>query len=229
MRTWKHFTFAAILAIIALTACDNSNGRNDPSEQPIFRTTTINLFEGNTAIVQGTLLEAQWNNTPNKIETAINDAFENLVGIQKTRFRVVFGEDVTIIVENTTNYFSYNVYDGKTLKLNIDYLSVVSKEDLELDISKSIDEMRTIILYVAPVTANPPAGTYSEPLFITLNCATQGAPIYYTLDGTEKFTSGILYENPIPINSNTVLKAIAAHPKYSGYGGGYLTAEYIIE
>ena len=60
MRTWKHFTFAAILAIIAFTACDN--GKDDPpTDNPKDQSTLISgLFGGNyTATVKGHFTDAQ--------------------------------------------------------------------------------------------------------------------------------------------------------------------------
>lgn len=62
----------------------------------------------------------------------------------------------------------------------------------------------------APSTA-PSAGNITGPVSVSLNSATPGASIRYTLDGTNPSPSvGILYTGtPIPISTTTTLRAIA--------------------
>ena len=68
----------------------------------------------------------------------------------------------------------------------------------------------------APVTvatpqANPQGGTVAAGTEITLSCATEGAAIYFTLDGTTPTTGSTLYgEDSKPvINESCTLKAMA--------------------
>lgn len=49
---------------------------------------------------------------------------------------------------------------------------------------------------------------YNE-MEVTLSCATEGAKIYYTLDGTEPNTNSKLYEKPFKISEALTVKAIA--------------------
>ncbi|MDR2490693.1 MAG: chitobiase/beta-hexosaminidase C-terminal domain-containing protein [Spirochaetaceae bacterium] len=56
--------------------------------------------------------------------------------------------------------------------------------------------------------ASPSAATF-YPTEITLACATEGAEIYYTTDGSTPTTGSTLYTVPILVSVNTVLKAIA--------------------
>ena len=118
MKTWKHFTFVAVLAIFtfAFTACDDGN--DDLPEKPQFRETAINLTFGEdtfTATVQGTLLEVQWKGVANKIETTINRAYETGMIWDKDSLRSVFSSHlvsgVIIIVEKTTDYVFYKTID----------------------------------------------------------------------------------------------------------------------
>ncbi len=59
-----------------------------------------------------------------------------------------------------------------------------------------------------PVFA-PRPGTYAEPVDLTLTCATEGATIRYTTDGTEVTATSPIYEAPIALSTRTVVKARA--------------------
>lgn len=62
-----------------------------------------------------------------------------------------------------------------------------------------------------PVYATPQVGTVPAGTDITLDTRTDGAEIYYTLDGSDPAENGILYDGPIRINSDVTIKAIAQH------------------
>lgn len=64
------------------------------------------------------------------------------------------------------------------------------------------------IVVAAPVM-NPEAGTYTAAQNVTIACATEGAAIYYTLDGTTPTANSTLYENAIEITETTTINAIA--------------------
>jgi hypothetical protein len=139
MKTWKHGIFG-ILAIIALAfiACDDGNGKNDLPEQPEFRETTITInFDDDTysVKVQSTLLEAQWIGVADKIETVINEAITINSPSQIPSYGFAnawarndllnllsaFGDDITIIVEKTSEYNIYKTIGNNiTLCLNVD-------------------------------------------------------------------------------------------------------------
>ena len=52
--------------------------------------------------------------------------------------------------------------------------------------------------------------TYQDVQFVELICPTEGAEIYFTLDGSTPTQDSFLYDgNPIVISSTTVLKAVA--------------------
>ena len=53
------------------------------------------------------------------------------------------------------------------------------------------------------------AGIVVKGTSVSINCATTGAEIRYTLDGTEPTETSTLYNNPIVINEKTTIKAIA--------------------
>ena len=65
------------------------------------------------------------------------------------------------------------------------------------------------VTIVAVPTFSLAGGTYTTEQNVTLACATSGATIYYTTDGTEPSSSSTLYEGAITISTTTTLKAIA--------------------
>ena len=63
---------------------------------------------------------------------------------------------------------------------------------------------------VAAPTFTPVSGTtFTSTQNVTIACATEGAKIYYTTDGTAPTTASTLYEGAITINKTTTIKAIA--------------------
>lgn len=62
---------------------------------------------------------------------------------------------------------------------------------------------------VATPTFSPASGAYESQVEVAISCATEGASIYYTLDGSEPSNSSALYTTPIVLTSSTTVKAIA--------------------
>ncbi len=60
----------------------------------------------------------------------------------------------------------------------------------------------------APVI-KPNAGTYFNPVNVTITCTTQGAKIYYTTNGNDPTTSSAQYTAPFTVSTNTTVKAIS--------------------
>jgi hypothetical protein len=67
------------------------------------------------------------------------------------------------------------------------------------------------IAYRTPATpkASPTGGTYTAALNVALSCATSGAAIYYTTDGSKPTTGSTLYTGPVAVSTATTLRAIA--------------------
>jgi len=74
-------------------------------------------------------------------------------------------------------------------------------------------------------------GFYDESFYVTLNCETEGATIYYTLDYSEPYggehgeSNGTVYTEPILITETTCLRAIAY--KYGWMSSKVVTSSYI--
>jgi hypothetical protein len=62
---------------------------------------------------------------------------------------------------------------------------------------------------VAAPVITPPPGTYQSSLSITITCATPGASIRYTTDGSEPNEYSSLYSVPVYVGGSTVIKARA--------------------
>ncbi len=62
---------------------------------------------------------------------------------------------------------------------------------------------------VATPYFTPPGGTFGSPQMVSIECATLGVTIYYTLDGTEPNSASPIYTKPITIDETTIIKAKA--------------------
>lgn len=68
---------------------------------------------------------------------------------------------------------------------------------------------------VATPTFSPAEGTYYEPQSVSISCATDGATICYTTDGTEPTENSSQYSVPLTISETTTLKAKAFKSGYT--------------
>lgn len=84
----------------------------------------------------------------------------------------------------------------------------------------------TTIETVATPTFTPAAGTYTEAQNVTIACATEGATIYYTTDGSNPTTASTQYTAAIAVEKTTTIKAIAV--KEGMYNSTVATAAYTI-
>lgn len=63
---------------------------------------------------------------------------------------------------------------------------------------------------VADPILTPPGGTYAQPQQVSISCATEGAEIRYTLDGSIPPTNSTVYTGPFDAPLGTTVKAIAS-------------------
>jgi hypothetical protein len=86
---------------------------------------------------------------------------------------------------------------------NVTYqIAVDGRDGATGNISLSI----TLGSKVATPTFSPPPGNFASPPVVTISCATAGASIFYSLDGSEPATA---YTDPVTINPGATLKAKA--------------------
>ena len=79
---------------------------------------------------------------------------------------------------------------------------------------------------VANPTFNPVAGSYVGSVEVAISCATPGASIYYTTNGTTPTVNSTLYSEPIVLSQTTTLKAFAVKAEYQN--SEVVTADYTI-
>lgn len=86
--------------------------------------------------------------------------------------------------------------------------------DLVID-SVSIYNFPSVVSDVVEMPViSPNAGNVIEPTQVSITCPTEGASIYYTLDGTEPTESATLYTAPFTITATTTVKAKAYKTGY---------------
>ena len=78
---------------------------------------------------------------------------------------------------------------------------------------------------IATPTFSPAGGRYAEAQTVTINCATNGASIYYTLDGSTPSASSTPYTSVLTISETKTVKAIAIK---DGEQSAVATATYTI-
>ena len=79
-------------------------------------------------------------------------------------------------------------------------------------VAESIEPQITTV--AAPIIT-PNGGNIFNTQEITLNCATEGAFVYYTIDGTEPSANSTLYTQPFTLSESATVKAIAMKEDYN--------------
>lgn len=83
---------------------------------------------------------------------------------------------------------------------------------------------------VTPTVATPvfsmASGTYYEAIEVEITCATEGATIYYTTDGTDPDENSEVYTEPIMVEESMTIKAIAMMEGYDN--SGIASVNYVI-
>ena len=127
-----------------------------------------------------------------------------------------FSAPVSTIIEDftangTTTFNRPTAIDWTNMYYKITYTVSVSANSnkffqfVKAEFYKESGGMET----VATPAFSPVAGTYTSAQNVTIACATEGATIYYTLDGTDPTTASTAYTAAIAISETTTVKAFA--------------------
>ena len=135
----------------------------------------------------------------------------------------------TSIVGDGSNYRYYISDDGtKTTQLlvykgkGLNNTAFANADDLQIgdeviilgklttyQNTKEVASGNYIVSLLRKPTFSPEAGTYPSAQTVTISTITEGATIYYTTDGTDPTTESNLYSEPIEVNTDMTIKAIA--------------------
>jgi uncharacterized protein YjiK len=131
-----------------------------------------------------------------------------------------YGATATLTAAANAGYLFTNwTKNGAEVSTNASYSFTVTEAG---DYVANFTAMGT----VATPTFTPAAGTYNVAQNVTITCATAGATIHYTVDGTEPSTSSAVYESAITVSETATLKAIAV--KAGMLNSAVATATYTI-
>ena len=81
---------------------------------------------------------------------------------------------------------------------------------------------------VATPVATPNGGEYKNKVTVQLECATEGAVMYYTLDGTDPTPASAVYTDSIELKNNCTLKVIACKDDSNFTDSEILCVDYVI-
>lgn len=101
-----------------------------------------------------------------------------------------------------------------------------SSAEYRLDDIALVVGQESVLQTVAKPTFSPSGGTYYESQTVTISSSTQGATIYYTMDGSAPTTSSNLYQGPLTVNNSVTVKTFAVHSEM--YDSEIATASYVI-
>jgi hypothetical protein len=83
---------------------------------------------------------------------------------------------------------------------------------------------------VSTPSFSPAGGTYSSDQTVSINCATAGATVYYTMDGTTPTASSTQYSDPISVSGDGTTKTIKAIAVKAGLTtSAVASASYVID
>ena len=113
------------------------------------------------------------------------------------------------ILQNTSNnnrFIGGATAEGLTYKAYA--LNNLGNEQYPVVVLYKEGESSPMLQVEAPVIT-PESGQYASPQMVNIACATAGATIYYTIDGSEPSTTSLVYSAPFSVSSTTTVKAMA--------------------
>ena len=186
--------------------------------------TKIGSFNGKTNFVGDLII-------PNTVETIQDNAFANCTGFNGTLYLppyVYFGNKAFQGCKNITSIIiSENISchnNGLSNKPTDDFKNLetvyiyVDISTLPPKVKSWLETLGSNVTIITPENMNtvvsaptfePKSGAYTGSFNVTISCATGGATIYYTTDGTVPTTSSKTYTGPITVDENTTIKVYA--------------------
>lgn len=126
--------------------------------------------------------------------------------------------------EFVTNVSALEQFEGKTIFVAFKYMT-----DGTLcstwEVANVVVEGNPLGAYVEAPVISKASGSYFETISVEISTATEGATIYYTIDGTTPTEASTLYTQALELSTNTTLNAIAIK---EGTSSTVVTATYTI-
>ncbi len=213
--------------------CGGSGTANDGTQWTITSDASESTYDGTKGIHYGTnssavqyisLTTSDISGTIKKV--VVNASTAKIVSNSSVSVTVgsdVFGGAAQSITDTATNY----TFEGASQGSIIVTIQKPTKATGALyckQIVITYDESATPSC--AAPTFSPAAGTYSEAQNVVLSTTTEGATIYYTIDGSDPTTASTQYTAPIAVSQTTTIKAIAAKEGFDN--SSVATATYTI-
>ena len=126
------------------------------------------------------------------------------------------GATVYYTTDGTTPTTSSAVYNGAITvnkAMTIKAMAAKSGNYLNSSVVTASYTIKAREVVATPVI-NPAGGEVEAGAGVTISCATSGATIYYTTDGTTPTTSSTVYSSAIAVNNAMTIKAMAAKSGY---------------
>jgi len=122
------------------------------------------------------------------------------------------GAEIRYTLDGSEPSKSSTLYTGA---INISNPTTIKAKAFKLNWTDSDTVSQAYTLKVQSPVMDPVGGTYTDAQNVTITCATSGAEIRYTLDGSEPSTSSTLYTGAINISNPTTIKAKAFKPGWT--------------
>lgn len=205
-------------SLIFTEACGGSGTANDGVEWTVESDAAESTFDSNRGVHYGTSSKAvsYIKIRTNEIDGTIAKVVVNTSGASGTSAVVsvavdgtafeIYGDKTSASIISTASDYTFTGSASGTI-----LVSITQTSNTKAIYCKSI-----IVYYEAPAPAavatptfSLAAGSYLGAQNIEITCETQGAEIYYTLDGSDPSSASAHYTSSIPVLTTTTIKAIA--------------------
>ena len=126
-------------------------------------------------------------------------------GNKSSIWSIAFTDGVALISNNSNS----NRFIGETSSGSNEYKAYAASNLSSYGHDFSVYVLEEEAATVAAPSFSPTAGTYTSAQSVTLACATDGASIYYTSDGTTPTSASTKYTKAIDVYKTMTIKAIA--------------------
>lgn len=128
-----------------------------------------------------------------------------------------FQEDNTVLIQNTSNGNRFLGLPSSSGTVTTSYYRAYATSNLStyphaIIVYQLVEDISSSSCSAPNFT--PAAGAFTSAQSVTISCATEGATIYYTTDGTDPTDESNVYSTAINVSKTTTIKAIAVAEGY---------------